>query len=155
MRHWDILRPRQNGHPFADDVFKCIFAVNENVWIFIKISLKFVPKGSINNIPALVQVMTWCRSDDKPLSEPMMIRLPTHSSICATRPQWDNGDSYTGKTTPFYGISTLVIWVAFSVCMSVMYNAPERDRNPPDALLASGRYRCASGMLWRACRVAA
>ena len=25
-------------------------------WIFLKISLKFVPKGPINNIPALVQI---------------------------------------------------------------------------------------------------
>ena len=37
----------------ADNVFKCIF-MNENVQIPIKISLKFVPKGPINNIPALV-----------------------------------------------------------------------------------------------------
>ena len=26
---------------------------NENVWILIKISLKFVPRGPINNIPSL------------------------------------------------------------------------------------------------------
>ena len=32
-------------------MFKCIF-LNENVWIPIEISLKFVPKGSINNNPA-------------------------------------------------------------------------------------------------------
>ena len=38
---------------FADDIFKCIF-LNENVWISIKISLKFVPKGPIDNILALV-----------------------------------------------------------------------------------------------------
>ena len=36
-----------------DDIFNCIF-LNENVHIAIEISLKFVPKGSINNIPALV-----------------------------------------------------------------------------------------------------
>ena len=47
------LRPRQNRRYFADDIFKCIF-LNENVWIPIEISLKFVPKGPINNIPALV-----------------------------------------------------------------------------------------------------
>ena len=81
------LRPRQNGRHFADDIFKCIF-LNENVWISIKISLKFVPKGPINNIPALVQIMAWCRPGDKPLSEPMMVRTPTH--ICVTRPQWVN-----------------------------------------------------------------
>ena len=52
----NTLRPRQNGHHFADDIFKCIF-LNENVWILIKISLKFVPKGPINNIPSLVQIM--------------------------------------------------------------------------------------------------
>ena len=33
--------------------------MNENVWISIKISLKFVPKGPINNIPALVQMIAW------------------------------------------------------------------------------------------------
>ena len=79
------LRPRQNGRHFADDIFKRIF-LNENMWISIKISLKFVPKGPINNIPALVQIMAWRRPGDKSLSEPMMIRLPTH--ICVTRPQW-------------------------------------------------------------------
>ena len=35
--------------------------VNENIWILIKISLKFVPKGQINNISALVQIMAWRR----------------------------------------------------------------------------------------------
>ena len=50
----NTLRPRQNGRHFADDIFKRIF-LNENVWILIKISLKFVPKGPINNIPALPQ----------------------------------------------------------------------------------------------------
>ena len=81
----NTLRPRQNGRHFADDIFKCIF-LNENVWISIKISLKFVPKGPINNIPSLVQVMAWRRPGDKPLSEPMMVRLSTH--ICVTWPQW-------------------------------------------------------------------
>ena len=45
------LRPRQNGHHFPDDIFECIF-LNENEWISIKISPKFVPKGQINNIPS-------------------------------------------------------------------------------------------------------
>ena len=85
---FNTLKPGQNGRHFADDIFKCIF-VNENVWIPIKISLKFVPKGPNNNIiPALVQIMAWRRPGDKPLSEPMMVRLPTHT--CVTRPQWVN-----------------------------------------------------------------
>ena len=44
----DTLRPRKNGHHFADDIFKCIF-VNKNLRIFIWILLKCVPKGLINN----------------------------------------------------------------------------------------------------------
>ena len=81
------LRPRQNRRHFADDVFKCNF-LNENVGIPINISLKFVPKGPINNIPALVQIMAWRCPGDKPLSEPMMVSVTTH--ICVTRPQLVN-----------------------------------------------------------------
>ena len=54
-----------------------------------KISLKFVPKVRINNIPAFVQIMAWRRPGDKPLSEPMMVSLLMH--IWVTRPQWANG----------------------------------------------------------------
>ena len=68
------LSPRQNRRHFAYDVFKCNF-LNENVWIPIEISLKFVPKALINNIPALVQIMAWRRTGDKPLSEPMMTQF--------------------------------------------------------------------------------
>ena len=89
----NTLRPRLNRRPFADDIFKCIF-LNENVLISIKISLKFIPKGPINNIPALVQVMAWRRPGDKPLTEPMVVRLLTH--ICVTRPQWVNCFPWAG-----------------------------------------------------------
>ena len=73
----NTLRPGQNGRHFADDVFKCIF-LDENEWISLNISLKFVPTGPINNIPLLVQIMAWRRPGDKPLSEPMMVILLTH-----------------------------------------------------------------------------
>ena len=43
----------QNGHHFADDIFRCIF-VNEKFCFLIKISLKFVPNGPIDNYPVLV-----------------------------------------------------------------------------------------------------
>ena len=79
------LRQRQNGHHFADDTFKLIF-LKENFRITIKISLKFVPNGPINDIPVLVQIMAWRGLGDRPLSEPMVIRSPTH--ICVTQPQW-------------------------------------------------------------------
>ena len=49
----NILRPIQNGRHFTDNIFKCIF-LNENAWILVKIALKYVPKGPIDNIPALV-----------------------------------------------------------------------------------------------------
>ena len=83
----NTLRPRQNRRHFADNIFKCIL-LNENVWIALRISLKFVPKVRIINMPSLVQIMAWCRPGDKPLSEPVVISLPTH--ICVTRPQWVN-----------------------------------------------------------------
>ena len=85
--NFNTLRPRQNLRHFPDDIFKCIF-FNENVWYLNKIPLKFVPKGPIYNIPALVQIMAWCRPGDTPLSDPMMVSLLTH--ICVTRPQWGN-----------------------------------------------------------------
>ena len=82
LNRWpfNTLRPRQDGRHFADDIFKCIF-VNENVCISINISLKFIPKGPIDNIPALVEIMAWRRLGDKPLSEPMMVRL-TNTYMC-------------------------------------------------------------------------
>ena len=49
----NTLRPKQNGHDFADDIFKCILLI-ENMWVSIKISPKFVPKGLIDNIQALI-----------------------------------------------------------------------------------------------------
>ena len=89
-KQWDAItypclytfRPRQDGRYFADDVVKCIF-LNENMWISLKILLKFVPKGPIKNIPTLIQIMAWRR-----LSQPRMVSLQTH--ICVTRPQWVN-----------------------------------------------------------------
>ena len=71
--------------PFSRRLFKCIF-LNNNVWISINISLKFVPNGLINNIPLLVQIKAGRRSGDKPSSEPMVVRLLTH--ICVSRLRW-------------------------------------------------------------------
>ena len=44
LKKLNTLKLRQNGQHFADNIFKCIF-FNENLWISIKNSLKFVPKG--------------------------------------------------------------------------------------------------------------
>ena len=85
VRKFNTFRPRINDRHFPDGIFKCIF-LNENVWISLKISLKFVSRAQINNTPAFVQIMAWHRPGDKPLSEPMMISSLMH--ICVTRPQW-------------------------------------------------------------------
>ena len=67
----------QNGRCFADDIFICVL-LNENVWIPLKISLKFLPKVWINNITALVQIMAQCWLGNKPLSVSMMVSLLMH-----------------------------------------------------------------------------
>ena len=59
---------------FLDDVFKCI-SLNENDNIPIEISLKFVPRDPINKKSALVQVMAWRQTGDKPLPEKMMTQF--------------------------------------------------------------------------------
>ena len=71
------LMSRQNGRHFTVDIFKCIF-LNENVWISLKIILRFVPKVPVNNIPALVQIMAWHWPGDRSLSETMIVSLLTH-----------------------------------------------------------------------------
>ena len=48
------------------------FFLNGNVWISIKISLKFIPEGPTNTISALAHIMAWRPTGEKPLSEPVM-----------------------------------------------------------------------------------
>ena len=86
LTHW--------GRDKMDAIFQTISS-NAFSWmkmyeicLHLVISLKFVPRVWINNIPALVQIMAWRRPGDKPLSEPMLASLLTH--ICVTWPQWVN-----------------------------------------------------------------
>ena len=112
--------PRQNGHHFAEDIFRCIF-LNENAWIFIMISLNFVPKGSINNIPALVQIMAWRRRGDKPLSEP----IPTWFTGAYMRHQGEMSQHIEAETTwllfcrpliqMHFLIENIIIWIQISL----------------------------------------
>ena len=46
--------------------------MNEKFFISVQISLKFVPEGPSDNKSALVQVLAWRRSGNKPLYEPMV-----------------------------------------------------------------------------------
>ena len=106
---FNTLRPRQNGRLFADDTFKRIF-LNDNIRISIEISLKFVPKGLIKNIPAMVLIMAWRRRGDKPLSEPMMVRSLTR--ICVIRPQWVNFYITTRTSTADFHLALCVTTMA-------------------------------------------
>ena len=88
---------------------------NENVWIFIIFSLRFVSNGPINNIPALVQAMYWRRPGDKPSSKTMMVSLLTHLSVTSM------------SCTTTYG---LIIYLLF-------YNAQHNIQTPKTFRLSS------------------
>ena len=108
--HFNTLRSRQNYRHFQD-IFKYIF-LNKNIWISTEISPKLVPHGPIDNIPVLVQIMVWRRPGDKPLSEPMMVRLLTH--ICVTRLQWvETFDTRMALCIATYAtfLSILIKWI--------------------------------------------
>ena len=131
FQYFNTLRPRQNGRHFADNIFKCIFG-NENVWISIRISLKFVPVGPINNIPALVQIMAWRLPGDKPLSEPMLVCLPRH--ICITQPQWVKDVNKLLLCKFLEGISlelflTCMNFILGNACFSVNWEIIWQQRN--------------------------
>ena len=69
LTHWG----RDKMDAISQTPFSNAFSWLKNVWIPIQISLRFVPKVLINNIPALVQILARRRSGDKPSSEPMMV----------------------------------------------------------------------------------
>ena len=81
--HFNTLRPR---HHFPDEIFKSVF-IKENVWILVKIWIKFVLRDSVNSIPSLLQIMPRHWRGDKALSEPL-VSLLMH--IYITWPQWAN-----------------------------------------------------------------
>ena len=69
----NTLRPRQKKtRHFTDEIFKFIW-VNENVRMSVKISLMFVPSGSIDNRPLLAQFT------DTHLHSISMINTHTHA----------------------------------------------------------------------------
>ena len=59
----------------------------------------------MNTIPALVQIMAWHQSGDKPLSEPKMVSLLT--DICFSRPQWVT----TCRTSTLSCLTMLNLWI--------------------------------------------
>ena len=116
----NALMSKQNGSHFSDGILKCIF-LNENAWISIKISLKFVPRCPINNIPTLVWIVAWRRPGDNPLSEPMVISLLTH--ICVTRPQCVKQRTYLAKCIILHAFINAVLPISFSyICLENCFN---------------------------------
>ena len=65
----NMLRPRQNGPHFTDDILQKYFFIE---FRYMNISSKFVSSGQINNSPGLVQMMAWGRAGDETLSEPIV-----------------------------------------------------------------------------------
>ena len=103
---WVIsLRQKWNRRHLAD-IFKCIF-LNEKILISIKLSLKFIRNGPINNIQALVQIMAWRRPGDNPLSEPMAHM--SHSASMSSR-DWIHDSIRVSEWLSFNGLS----WTADS-----------------------------------------
>ena len=66
--YFDHLCYRKNTTPSFLEYRLC----KENIWILIAISVKFIPKRSVNNITALGQIMVWRPPGKKPSSEPMI-----------------------------------------------------------------------------------
>ena len=87
----------------ADDIFKWIF-LNENCCISIKISLKYIGKGPVDNNPTLVQIMAWHWTGNKPLSEPMTALFDdVYVSLCLN----ELNSAVAGS---------IVVWFKINVC---------------------------------------
>ena len=132
VMNFNTLRPEQNGHHFADNLFKWIFFFNKNVWISIKFSMNFIPRGLIDNksIPVftigsdndiepnkpqaitftLVQVMAWCHQATSHYLNQCWPR--SMSPYGVTRPQWVN---------PWVGVksSTILNSIEIQICFYV------------------------------------
>ena len=66
FKHW--------GWERTIDILQMTFSIKK-VLISIKISLKLVPVGQFNKKPALVQMMAWCQTGNKPLFKPMLTQF--------------------------------------------------------------------------------
>ena len=136
LTHW--------GRDKMDDIFQTTFS-NAFSWMKIyefrlSFSLKFVPKGPINKIPALVQIMAWRLPGDKPLSEPTLVSLLTH--ICVTRPQWVNSLSigrcvFGLKCLRFRGIVVITFMsISSATVFKWMAQDPTDEKSTMDQVMA-------------------
>ena len=91
--------------------------MDEKFCILNRILLKFIPKGSIDNMSALVQVMVWCLTGDKPLPKVILISL---TYVCGTRERWvkvmacrmfcENHDLYLCRPVTIYNHRNNLEW---------------------------------------------
>ena len=75
LSHWD----RDNLTTISQTIFSNAFC-----WMIIQISLKFIPKGPIDNMPALIQILAWRRMATSHYLNQWWPSLLTH--VCVTRP---------------------------------------------------------------------
>ena len=80
------LRPEQDGHHFADDIFKCIFLGKKNYCISIQIMMRLIPKGPIESKWVWVQVMAWCLFSANPLLKPIVTQFTDHIYVSPVAP---------------------------------------------------------------------
>ena len=73
----DSIQSGSQSVTTQDDFIPSVFV---SFSLSIQISLNVVPKGSINNISVLVEIMAWHRRGDNTLSERMLVSFLTHIS---------------------------------------------------------------------------
>ena len=119
--------PGRHGHHFAENICKCIF-LNENVFISIKISLKFIPNGPISNrvsigsdyglAPHRRQAIIWTNAD------------PIHWLICAAQ---------GGGELMVFDIN---VWILFPKSQIIQLNSSGTNRIVSEMVVPSRQVMC-------------
>ena len=78
-------------------IFSHSFSRMKSFVFFIRISMKFVPKGPVVNDAALVELMARRRIGDKPFSQPMLTRFTDAYYIRGTRGEMSFNYCYSGE----------------------------------------------------------
>ena len=79
----NTLIPTHNGRRFADDIFNFIF-LYENRLFWFKFHWSMFPRVQLSQKAALVEIMPYRPTGDKPLSEAMMVHFTRYMCICVT-----------------------------------------------------------------------
>ena len=78
VQWWPIVNWTLRNKQLFVSKLKCFLSsifFMQFLFILFQSLLKFVPKGPIDNKSSLVQEIVWCLTGDKPLSEPMVIKI--------------------------------------------------------------------------------